>query len=91
MNFKNTKDKAIGALKRIGANAKGLKQSYDYQKQKAGSEAKYQSYKMVNDADKAGVQDKGNESDPLFRARTMMKNEISDQKEAQRKALKRKI
>jgi len=84
MLFKNTKDKAVSALKRIRENAKGLKQSYDYKRGKAGQDRTYAAYKMVNDADKAGVKDKGNESDPLFRARTMMK-------EAQRKALERKI
>lgn len=49
-----------------------------------GFDKQYNTYKMVNDADKAGVKDKGNSSDELFKGRAAMK-------EAQRKALERKI
>ena len=83
MSLKNTKDKALKSLRsfkdRAVGNAKGLKQSFDYKRKKKGQEATYRMYKDVND--KRGLKDKGNESDPLFRGRVMMK-------EAQRKALK---
>ena len=85
--MKNTKNKALEALhgfgKRVVDNTGGLVKQAKYKLSKSGDEKTFKAYKMVNDADKAGVKDKGNESDPLFRARAMMKA-------AQRKALEKK-
>jgi len=85
--MKNTKNKALEALhgfgKRVVDNTGGLVKQAKYEMGKKGQQRTYEAYKMVNDADKAGVKDKGNESDPLFRARAMMKA-------AQRKALEKK-
>ena len=85
--IKNTKMKAMSALKRvkdkvIDTTAKALsapKRAY-YDAGTRVADKQYKAYKMVNDA--RGVQDKGNESDPLFRARVGMKAE-------QMKALKK--
>ena len=53
-----------------------------YEADRIASDRQYKMYKMVNDA--KGVADKGNESDPLFRARNMMRS-------AQQDALKNKV
>lgn len=82
--MKNTKDKAMKALTRsVGKALSAPKRAY-YASKDRQAEKTYQAYKMVNEADKAGIKDKGNASDPLFRARASMRA-------AQRKALERKI
>lgn len=86
--MKNTKSKALKALK--GLKDKVIDVTSDiisapvraiHDSNSRLADKKYKAYKMVNDS--KGVQDKGNESDPLFRARVSMRNE-------QKKALERK-
>lgn len=78
MNFKNTKDKAMGALKRIKGVVRDVAHPVYAAKRKIAesktraADNQYKTYKMVNDA--RGRKDKGNSSDPLFRARQAMKD-----------------
>lgn len=86
------RNRALEAIKRVSSRVKNKgvdvasdilsapKRKY-YESKSRGADKKYQTYKMANDA--KGVADKGNESDPLFRARAEMRL-------AQRKALQKK-
>ena len=80
MPIVNKKVMQLGALKRQAKDKmidvtsdilSAPKRAY-YDSKSRASDAEYKTYKMVNDA--KGVKDKGNESDPLFRARNMMQS-----------------
>ena len=82
--MKNTLKKAKDAIARgLSSPSRAMVGAYRESKMKA-SDNKYKAYKRVNDADKAGIKDRGNETDPLFRARTSMRAE------QQRQALERR-
>lgn len=75
MPIVNKKVMQLGALTRKAKDVtsdvlSAPKRAY-YDAKTRGSERQYKAYKMVNDS--KGVPDKGNESDPLFRARVMMR------------------
>jgi len=82
--MKNNLKKALGALKGkvIGKTSDVLSAParLKYGLRNRTSDSKYKTFKTVNDM--RGVPDKGNESDPLFRARATMRLEKMKQREA---------
>lgn len=78
---KNNRGRVISALARAkdkvtdkvgGAIAKYSYSGFKTAVQSSKADREYKMYKMVNDS--KGKPDAGNESDPLFRGRTMMKH-----------------
>lgn len=82
--MKNNRNKVLKAIGKFGGKVLSAPERAYRESKTRGYDKQYRTYKMVNDADKSGVRDKGEASDPLFRGRAAMK-------EAQRQALKRSI